>query len=734
MLACALFYAARGWAVFPVHGIREGVCTCPDGAACKRPGKHPRNGNGRTGATTDAAQVRRWWSTWPEANIGIATGRESGIIVKDRDDLEAVLPGEIPRTITARTGGGGLHHVYAYPPDGVAHISSTNVLAQGVDSRADGGYIVAPPSMHASGARYEWLPGQAPGECQCASPPEWWLRAIRRDKPCGPSAVPAWQPEGELPENIRDMLRTIPADDYTVWRNVGLALNHTDPEGGLQWWDWWSQTAGNYDAKAVQSQWRSMTRRGHRCARPLTIAHIEQLAREHGYVDPMIEAGAAIHAGWVQAETEEASAALVARVEARPGGVAPDILPAGGLIREIVDYILATSIRPQPELAVAAATCYLGALYGRKWHTETDLRTGIYAVGLAESGAGKEHARTIIGQLAYLSGTSNYLGGERIASGPGLIAALARNGSQLFMIDEFGMLLASMVGGRADPHKRDLMSTLMTVYGSADKIYRGIEYGDQEKRKRVDLVQPCVSIYGTSTPSTFFGALTSLQSIDGSMARMLVVPAVNDRPERQRPAPRDPPAVLLEALKLAAAPQAEAGNLESAVGSQVMPSPVTVPMTTATLGAWEALDDDAGHRAKSCGPVGILWTRTAENAARLALVHALSLGRAEIDGDSLAWGATLARWTAQTMIRECEVRVADNEVEAQHKRVAIIVRDAGPQGIGQNELTRRCQWLRRRELDEALGLLQQAGILIREQQATAGRPRTVYVWVGKSQD
>ena len=180
-LAAALAYAKRGWRVFPLHGIRDGACTCGN-RECSSPGKHPIAGlapRGFKDATTDSAAIRTWWRRYPDANVGIATGEDSGIVVIDvdprnggTDSLAAVVRkhGE-PETVTASTGGGGTHHYFKHPG---RHIKcGSNVFGSGLDIKGDGGYVVAPPSSHVSGRRYWWSEGCGPSDCPLAAMPKW---------------------------------------------------------------------------------------------------------------------------------------------------------------------------------------------------------------------------------------------------------------------------------------------------------------------------------------------------------------------------------------------------------------------------------------------------------------------------------------------------------------------------------------------------------------------------------
>jgi putative DNA primase/helicase len=125
-LEWALFYAQKmGWPVLPLFEIKDGCCTCVAGRGCgRRSGKHPRTKNGVHNATTDPEQIREWWGRWPNANIGLATGRISDIIVIDVDPgnggnqtanaLRKEL-GPLPRSLKARSGGGGVHYIFKYP-------------------------------------------------------------------------------------------------------------------------------------------------------------------------------------------------------------------------------------------------------------------------------------------------------------------------------------------------------------------------------------------------------------------------------------------------------------------------------------------------------------------------------------------------------------------------------------------------------------------------------------------
>ncbi len=186
MLDIALDYAGRGWGVFPLWSVRDGVCTCRKRSRCNMAGKHPRTHNGLHGASTDKAVINRW--KWASANIGIATGAASGLLVIDIDPrhggdvtIKALIAelGKLPPAPRVRTGGGGWHVLFLHPG---RHIASRNGAAAGIDIKADDGYVVAPPSKHASGKRYRWEVD--PDSVGLPSLPESWLDWISNPPRC----------------------------------------------------------------------------------------------------------------------------------------------------------------------------------------------------------------------------------------------------------------------------------------------------------------------------------------------------------------------------------------------------------------------------------------------------------------------------------------------------------------------------------------------------------------------
>jgi hypothetical protein len=210
LLDFALAYAAQlDWPVFPC-----------------RPNKTPYTAHGFKDASTDEEQIRTWWEHWPNASIGLPTGPTSGVYVVDIDagkggpsswqSLEDRHRDVL--TMVSRTGGGGWHLYFRAPEFGLR--STAGRLGPGIDTRGDGGYVILPPSTHASGARYEWTQWRRPQHL-----PAWIAEALQsaRASENGRAEITAIE-EGTRDNTLASYagaLRNVGADQETI----GAALS-----------------------------------------------------------------------------------------------------------------------------------------------------------------------------------------------------------------------------------------------------------------------------------------------------------------------------------------------------------------------------------------------------------------------------------------------------------------------------------------------------------------------------
>lgn len=270
LLNAALFYARRGWPVFPLH-TWHGQCSCGN-PQCASPGKHPRIKRWQNEATTDEAQIRRWWTAWPDANIGLAAGKRAGWWVLDIDagkggneslDELVAQHGSLPDTVESLTGGGGRHLLFAWP-DGL-EVRNTTKLADlpGLDVRGEGGYIVAPPSAHASGWEYAWELSSDPMEgVAIAEAPEWLLELVapqaseRESRPIPERDLRTLGDDVARAARALQQLSPTRADNYDDWVQVGMALCELGP-AGLALWEQWSRQSTKFKPGECERKWRT---------------------------------------------------------------------------------------------------------------------------------------------------------------------------------------------------------------------------------------------------------------------------------------------------------------------------------------------------------------------------------------------------------------------------------------------------------------------------------------------
>ncbi len=199
-LTAAMSLQAQGARLLPLHWVREdGTCACGN-ADCGSPGKHPIAAAAPRGvhdAVNDAEEIQQWWTVYPQANIGVATGHVFWVLDIDPRaggdvslaDLET-QHGPLPDTPEWQTGGGGRHLLFAAD----ARVrNTTSAVGPGLDTKGLGGYVVAAGSNHVSGGSYEHDAALHLGEIPLAPAPEWLVARI---------ATPT-RPPDPLPDVVR---------------------------------------------------------------------------------------------------------------------------------------------------------------------------------------------------------------------------------------------------------------------------------------------------------------------------------------------------------------------------------------------------------------------------------------------------------------------------------------------------------------------------------------------------
>jgi len=618
----ALDYALnRGWSVFPVHGIGDdGRCTC--GADCASPGKHPATGNGLKSATLDPRGIALMFR--PGLNIAIATGQVSGMWALDIDGQagEVTLAGleaehgPLPVTLTHFTGN-GRHLLFRWP--GYAIKTQSKQLGPGLDVRGDGGYIVAAPSRHVSGAEYRF------GDIDraAADAPAWLLDRVKKDQPA--PSMPATHypaPDRELTaDQVREMLSYIVADcSYDDWVQIGMGLH----AGGypLELWDSWSREGAKYQAGDCYKRWKGFK------PGAVTFGTVWHFAEQAGWSPEFLvddkPAGPHPAAGFLAKVRAKPAPKLAT---AKPGALPFDPLALTGPIGDTVRWIVASSIRPQPELALLNVLVAMAAVFGQRYATDWDTRTNVYIVGLAGTGSGKDQSRKQIKKLLLAAGLPNHMAGDSIVSGAGLLRGLQAQAAQILHLDEFGMLLSAMTDERGATHLKAAAKVMTELFSASGSVFHGGHYAGTEA-KPVIIDHPHLCIYGTSTLSTYREALSRAAIASGELNRFVVLPAAEDLPPLSRSVHSVAPDERLVATWAAfAAPVAAGqGNLQGLGGPSVAPPKAISVRWDGVLPRVLDMGDRADDIVRAHVAEGLagVWTRYREQVIKLAMISAIA--------------------------------------------------------------------------------------------------------------
>ncbi len=707
LLEAALSYAARGWAVLPLHHPTPSGCSCGR-HECKTPGKHPYARSvprGSLDATLDPHQIRQWWTRHPECNIGVATGSASGLLVIDLDDRPldgrdgshswrrlASQHGAID-TVEVVTGGGG-RHLYFGLPEGLTVQQSKDAIGLGVEVKSDGGYVVAPPSLHPSHRPYEWDAFGHPDDQALEEAPGWLLALCHTRAPR--SSAESARPEGRLdPLEVAELesaLNAIPADDRDVWIEIGMSLHASnDDDRGYTLWDQWSQTSPKYEGSAdTQRTWESFKHRPdgrtlaslyHRAAQSRWVRpSLETLLRQTGHEVPDLS--------FLLAASP--SAALLA-----PSDPLVHALP--GHIETIAAWSYQGAARPSHVYAVAAALALASVLTGRRYTTSANNYSALYFLAVGKSGTGKEHIRSTIEAVLRSLDALPLLGLNSVKSDSGIYSAVYDAPQSVAVVDEFGQFLDGASGKSDSAQMRDtVLTTMMELWGRVHGVAQAPQYAtlnltdkQREGMKRKWIDRPSLTFVGLSTGDAFYGALKSSRIASGFLNRFLALQHVGERQPFSMASLADVPAPVVQWGQQLLAPHSE---LDAPGRPTNIPPARVLELPAQTRALFSAFDADCMAQADRLEreKLGELPMRAAEQAMRLALVASLADDptATRIDPCFATWGVDVSRWALGQLVPSVLQQMADTPIHDLRNRFLSMVRESGERGVSEYELKR----------------------------------------------
>lgn len=683
LLSAAIRYAELGYAVFP----------------CAPGGSVPITQHGFLDASTDLDVIRAWWARHSEANIGLAT---TGLLVIDIDGADNPWPStpeqlaemqDAPMSITPR---GGSHHVFRQP-DGVDLRCTTGVIAPKVDTRANGGYIVVPPSRRLQGP-YHWIEGMEldiPRE-QLPLPPGWLIEAL----------TPKEKQVVTVGDTIPDGQR-----NQTLFRLGCSARRNGASEAEIL----------AYIA-AVNAN---------RCRPQLSDSELRQIAASAANKDVDQIATAVIEDHYSQ---------IVAPAPDRseygdPGPTPEHLLTVPGFISDVMKYTLETAPYPERTLAFCGALALTSTLTGRTFCDGMDNRTNVYVLSLANSGTGKEHPRKVNARILEAVGESTRLGNS-FASSEGIEDSLhlQPKGCMLFQVDEFDSLLLKISQGK-EPRYESIAAMLLQLYGQANSTFT-LRTRAGKDPMRVN--QPHLTILGTAVPKYFYAALSERLMQNGLLGRMLVF-ETGLRGRGREATFCDVPDEIIDQAKHYLQAGESLGNMSNAIRPQVVKATDRAREAVAEYWAWY---DDCYAEAEQAGDtVGTsIWARGFEKVRRLALIYSLSENSISplIDSDAVRWAADLvAHQTRRALFMAGKHMVSSPFADRQKRLLELLEawqKTNGDKWCPYHHITRKLRWTPR-EHDDLRNSLIEANLIEYMPSGnlgTKGRPVRLYRLAKKS--
>lgn len=416
-----------------------------------------------------------------------------------------------------------------------------------------------------------------------------------------------------------------------------------------------------------------------------------------------------------------------------------DLPGALGLMHE---WILATSLKKQPILALGAILAFAGSAVGQRVELERlPVRSNVYILAIANSGAGKDRPRKACKQMAKAAGLMDELiGVEEVASDSGIVSSVMRSPRQLMLIDEVGSLISSANNRNAGAHLANVPATLLKLYSSSNEEFRSKSYANTENNKSVD--QPCVSFYGTTTPRGLSEALTMKDISNGLLSRMVLFDSGDHDPRMVTPSTEAVPIGVIEWLQAWNKVNPNQNPMHRDGDGSAMIQPRIVMMTDEAHKIIMDFEEEMHNTKIAAKKHGTdpIYVRAVENACKFALIRACAImpkstqngpvideSLLKVDAQTMRWATELSRCTVIRMDANTR-EIADTPYEKQLKMLRDMIKTGGEQGKTMRDISRTAAGKHPPKLlADLLTSLSASGDVFFYKIASKGRPREAYV-------
>ncbi|MEJ7804379.1 MAG: DUF3987 domain-containing protein [Telluria sp.] len=360
---------------------------------------------------------------------------------------------------------------------------------------------------------------------------------------------------------------------------------------------------------------------------------------------------------------------------------------APGMIGEIADWINATSPKPQPEFAVAAALAIGATVMGRRFRSNQRNWTSMWFLLVAESGEGKDHPQKAVRKIIDMAGMRNLLGGSGYTSSAGVFSSLIVQPSHIAIMDEFGQLLKT-TGKSGSQYTDSAIVKLMESFTSLDGQLVPPAYSTMGLSKKeisaLDskmVYNPAITLLCATTPGVFFGALQEDHIGGGFLGRMMLVQSRLPRRLSRNPTYFDPPSAIIDWCKDIAAEHSAGGDMKDVNDSGLAANPVEMHFDAKGMTLLGEFEREIMERQNKMhdGKNTVLLVRTREKAMRLAMIVAKATNAPRdnvVREDAMAWAIKYVKHYDWAMVTAVETERPQSRIEAHLGTVERLIKRA----------------------------------------------------------
>lgn len=509
------------------------------------------------------------------------------------------------------------------------------------------------------------------------------------------------------------------------WVNIGLSFKSEVGDAGYSDFDAWSSRGSNYDKRTIRSRWRSFN------SRSITYGTLIHYAKQGGYKPPHIAERTPTKS--VSPQDYTAKKLEYFAEQAKEANTLPEFYTnAPHHVKLICDWIVSTSLYPQPLITLGAVLSFLG-FYMSSEFVYKGTKANIYNINLGRTGHGKKHIMECIEGLMRELGMDKYMGGAGATSDTAILEKLQEtDGKCCYLIDEFAGFM-KVLSNKKSGNSREAGLTAVLLKAYTNRVITGVDYADRKERKTVVVKNPYLSLLAFCTPEPFYEAVGSAEAFNGLVGRLTIFEGTNELPMRNKDyddqADLNIPPEIIRILKDIQHNRTRADRDD---GGWVYAQVTRVEESSEAVELIEQINDDIDAKRRQYdrehSQMGNVIARIFEITKKYALIS--SRGKPITVAD-ITWAKAVADYNVGIMLGAAQ-NITDSGFERKKQHVYEFILKRGG-FISKTDFTNNCKIFdNRRERDDVMvDLIESGRIEVVKIDSFGTKPKTGYQTIKK---